>query len=497
MRTRQVVDGTERRFDRGAWLTLAVVAACMLLIVPVVMAMQYPADGWASTRHTNEGGFVLNEPMSNASSALQPGDTVLAINGQPITADDFAPFPSDLREGQILRYTIRRTSGSDAAQTLDVDVTLVSVGAAGFLANFIARFQATPRDYIVSLLSFLIVSLAFFLRPGNLGARYLFLFFGFYFAVNWLGFASSDLYGYTYPPLLSFVLSAAPTSWGWYFFPTLMLIALAFPVVKAPLRRFPRLIPALAYGLPLAITVIATYRTIASRSFAGIDLLTPMFLTTFVLAVVVLFATAIHNWLTVREPVARLQLRWVTLGLVGGLGVMFVLMLVSLLLTGKLTNDFIFVLWFPLILPICLLIAITRYRLWDIDVVIRRTLQYAILTAILAVIYFGGIILAQQAFRLITGQNSDLAIVISTLLIAALFTPTRRRVQDVIDRRLYRRKYDAEQTLSRFNQSLRDVVDLPTLQASLLGVVQDTLQPAHSALWLQTPTDRVSSEVKP
>ena len=310
MRTQQVVDRAERRFDRGAWLTLAVVMGWMLLIVPIILAMQYPSDGWASTRYNDERGiFVLDERMSNAPSALKPGDVVLSINGHPITSDAFAPFPPDLREGQILRYTIRRASGSSAAQTLDVDVTLVSVGAAGFIANFMARLQETPRDYIVSLLSFLIVSIAFFLRPGNLGARYLFLFFGFYFAVNWLGFASSSLYAYTYPPLLSFVLNAMPTAWGWYFFPTLMLIALAFPVVKAPLRRFPRLIPALAYGLPFALTVITTYQMIASRSYAGIDLLTPMFLITFVLAVVVLFATAIHNWLTVREPVARLQLR--------------------------------------------------------------------------------------------------------------------------------------------------------------------------------------------
>jgi hypothetical protein len=131
-------------------------------------------------------------------------------------------------------------------------------------------------------------------------------------------------------------------------------------------------------------------------------------------------------------------------------------------------------------------VSILRYRLWDIDIIIRRTLVYAILTGILAVIYFGGIILAQQVFRISTGQTSDLAIVISTLLIAALFTPIRRSVQDVIDRRLYRRKYDAAKTLQRFNATLRDEVNLDELKQALTGVVDDTMQPARIALWLPT-----------
>jgi hypothetical protein len=141
----------------------------------------------------------------------------------------------------------------------------------------------------------------------------------------------------------------------------------------------------------------------------------------------------------------------------------------------------LFVSAFP---PITLGSAILRHKLYDIDIIIRRTLVYAILTGILALIYFGGIVLAQQVFRLVTGQTSDLAIVISTLLIAALFTPMRRRVQDVIDRRLYRRKYDAEKTLQRFNATLRDEVNLDELKQALTGVVDDTMQPARLALWV-------------
>jgi branched-subunit amino acid ABC-type transport system permease component len=128
--------------------------------------------------------------------------------------------------------------------------------------------------------------------------------------------------------------------------------------------------------------------------------------------------------------------------------------------------------------------AILRHRLYDIDIIIRRTLVYSILTGILAVIYFGGVIVVQQLLRPLT-ESSDLAIVVSTLLIAALFSPLRRRIQSTIDRRFFRRKYDAEQTLARFNQTLRDEVDIETLKAELVGVVQETMQPTKIALWMK------------
>ncbi|MBW4436326.1 MAG: hypothetical protein KME04_04290 [Pleurocapsa minor GSE-CHR-MK-17-07R] len=133
----------------------------------------------------------------------------------------------------------------------------------------------------------------------------------------------------------------------------------------------------------------------------------------------------------------------------------------------------------------CFMIAIFRYRLWSVNNVIRRTLIYSVLTTILAVIYFGGIILTQQIFRAATGETQDIAIVISTLLIAALFSPIRRRVQNVIDRRLYRRKYDVEKTLAEFQQNLRDEVDMETLKENLVGVVSETMQPDKIALWVR------------
>jgi hypothetical protein len=140
--------------------------------------------------------------------------------------------------------------------------------------------------------------------------------------------------------------------------------------------------------------------------------------------------------------------------------------------------------------PIGVGIAVMRYRLLDIDVVINRTLVYGSLTAVLAGVYFGGVTAIQALLRTITGQEQlpQLVVVASTLVIAALFNPLRRRIQSFIDRSFYRRKYDAAKTLEGFSTKLRDETDLEALRGDLVGVVRETMQPAHVSLWLRPDT---------
>ena len=144
----------------------------------------------------------------------------------------------------------------------------------------------------------------------------------------------------------------------------------------------------------------------------------------------------------------------------------------------------------PLSLPFSAGIAILRYRLYDIDVVINRTLVYGLLTATLVSLYLVGIVALQRVFVILTGQKSTLAIVASTLLIAALFSPLRRRIQSFIDRSFFRRKYDAAKTLEGFSMKLRDETDLEALSEDLVGVVRETMQPARVSLWLR-PSNEV------
>ena len=205
----------------------------------------------------------------------------------------------------------------------------------------------------------------------------------------------------------------------------------------------------------------------------------------------------VYRFRKISTPEERQQTKWV----VFALGIFLVALISSFLnlsmfptfavgTSGGFWNEFlgngVWGFLIPALIPLSIGVSILRYRLWDVDVIIRKTLVYGALTATLALVFFGGVALLQQIFGRITGtESSPIAIVLSTLLIAALFSPLRRRIQDFIDRRFYRRKYNAEQALAEFADTARNETNIEALTCKLVEVVQETMQPEKVTLWMK------------
>ncbi len=181
--------------------------------------------------------------------------------------------------------------------------------------------------------------------------------------------------------------------------------------------------------------------------------------------------------------VERQQLRWFAAAVALMLTTVIAVIAIYAV-SGRSYDTAIFIVWVT-VPPVATGIAILRYRLYEIDVIIRKTLIYAALAATLALVYLGGISLTTWVFRSVTGQSGALAVTLSTLAVAAAFQPLRTRIQRAVDHRFYRGKYDATKTLEQFNNHLRQQIDLDALHTEVLGVVAETLQPSHTTLWLR------------
>jgi hypothetical protein len=204
----------------------------------------------------------------------------------------------------------------------------------------------------------------------------------------------------------------------------------------------------------------------------------------------------VYRYLEVSTPAERRQTKWVVFGLAAAFGGLIAVLLSANLfwpieeetITFSLMALWAIVYGFLLVIPLSIGVAILRSGLWDIDLVINRTLVYGALTALLITVYVGSVVLLHGAFRALTGQESQLAVVASTLAVAAMFNPLRRRIQSFIDRSFYRKKYDARKTLEAFSAKLRDETDLEALSDDVVGVVRETMQPTHVSLWLRPDT---------
>src|SRR5215212_6226668 len=292
---------------------------------------------------------------------------------------------------------------------------------------------------------------------------------------------------------------------SWLVFITIgfsVLSILLFPTGRPPSRRW-RWVTWLTVAF---ISVGAVSLTITSGPVAGLgpirnplciegfsNIYNSILLTMVALVLVVAAALSVFVRLHRATGIERQQIKWfayATAAAVMGLVLAEIIPdVIDVPLWFERIGHAIFLLLIPAI-PISMGIAILRYRLYDIDIIINRTLVYGTLTATLLAVYFGGVATIQAVSRFLTGQEQQpqLAVVVSTLAIAALFNPVRRRIQSFIDRRFYRRKYDAQKTLEAFSSKLRDETDLEALSGDLEGVVRETMQPAHVSLWLRPET---------
>ena len=275
----------------------------------------------------------------------------------------------------------------------------------------------------------------------------------------------------------------------------LVLYCLGFFLVTFPDGRF---VPRWGWLIGCTLVVQGMFFMLPGP-FTILSWPVPLFLLELALAWGSPIAVQIYRYRRVSTPVQRQQTRWVIFGLLCFLMLLLLQGLTAQFVLPTTVGGALFHLASPalpalgfLLIPLSITIAIQRSRLWEIDIIIRRTLVYSTLTVILALLYVGLVFGLESLVRLFTGQvsQSPVIIVASTLAIAALFQPLRRRIQVMIDRRFYRRKYDAAKTVEAFSATLRNELDLSQLREHLITVVQDTMQPSHVLLWLREPASQ-------
>jgi len=338
----------------------------------------------------------------------------------------------------------------------------------------------------------------------------------------WMVLAVTDsyfVYGVARPSSVPYPVAIGTIGNQWLWVPTIGLLGiylvLLFPDGKLPSRRWRPLVLFSA----VVIFVSSVTEGLAPgplenqggvRNPFGLEALPWLVSVTYILLPLLplcIFASAVSVVLRYRHSSGevREQIKWIAF-VASFAGLSFLISMVTQLVVVLMRGSDIPQIpwWFELLsavtvlgftaVPVAIGFAVLRYRLYDIDIIINRTLVYGSLTAMLVALYFGVVATAQTILRTLTGQTEQpqLAVVVSTLVIAALFNPLRVRIQSFIDRRFYRRKYDARKTLEAFSARLRDETDLETLNNDLEGVIRETMQPAHVSLWLRP--DRVSEE---
>jgi two-component system, NarL family, sensor kinase len=430
------------------------------------------AGGWAAD------GVVV-ELIDDAAGGLRDGDRVVAIGGRGLAslATETLAFDGGARDSRTI-YTVVRDG-----ELLDVPVQLGRYPARAALAD-----AWGPLLFVV--IAFLLGGFVFARKRADPAARALFLWGASGLSASgwFLGLQPADLAGGS----LFWLYKA--TTFGTYmlYWVAALHFALIFPQRNPLVKRRPWLIPALyaspylAYGL--AVTALGWVST-TSLEWLGFavwveDLLAALYL------VAAIGATA-WSWRAARDPQAWQKARWVLAGslLSGGGALLLWVLPAALFENARVDSNLIGLVAVPF--PIALAVAILRHRLFDIDILINRALVYSLLTAALLAFYVAGVTTVQYLLdSLARHRLPEVAVAISTLGSAALFSPLQRRIQLLIDRRFYRRKYDAARTVAAFGARMRSAIDLGAVQADLVETVEEALRPDGATLWLREPRRR-------
>jgi len=462
----------ETRFDRGSWVALTFALFIFAYTAAgIISDLGLPNDGWAYTINIKNTAieFEFIENILGLPSELLPGDVLIALNGKSVTqlyseSLVFYSQPPIWPDEHLSAYTIRR---GDEIMTIHVPFRQFSL--LEYHRTFQRIYGVTYLSQVISSLLFFVIGVFVFIRRPRERPAHALLFMGAGFFFQWLNIPSNVLH-FSNP--FSSELYFSFNYWSNAIVPSLAYIILSFPTLKWPLNRYPRLTVAVLY-LPITPALIVAHfllqnNPIAWRQTFLFISISPLLWVLFCLPIL------IYSLFTTRGPVAQAQLKWMAFGM----GCFIFIGIGAWLFNAGVTDTPIglIVLLFGtlgwLMLPVCLAIALLRYRLFDIDIIIRRTLQYSLLTGLLGLTYFGSIVFLQRIFGNLTGDSdSPIIIVLSTLAIAALSTPLRIRIQNFIDRRFYRKKYNAEQTLAQFAATARDEVDMDKLTAALIEVV--------------------------
>jgi signal transduction histidine kinase len=466
---------TEARFDWDSWLVAAAAAAYVgIALILMLIGFRFPSDGWNyDDFEVNRGPLAVRNIGANG-SALRPGDVVIRVDGQALPSLKTSLRPavaSDVwRTGGTTRYTVIRD-----AQTLELDVAIQPQPVTTWW-----RYLTGPDNWIDTIASLARLALAVFVfvrRPRNLGARALLLAFAMWLSMNVLLFTYNSVAVFFAPVTYFYTIQFFLLGWAWWFMPALIIFVLVFPLRKGPLRSHTRLTLRLLYGLPVALALA----TLLFDVWQIYMVLLAVMVVVFLAAAAV---STVHTLRTNHDPVVRAQLGWMALGLILGVGLPLVWFQSMIWLPGSALARMasLQMTGLQIALPLCATIAILRYRLFDIDIIINRALVYGTLTALVIGLYVFVVGYLGMLFR--TEPNLFISLA-ATGLVAVLFQPLRHRLQRGVNRLMYGRRDEPVAVLSQLGARLEGTLVPGEILPGLVDTVAQALKLPYAAVALQ------------